>query len=458
MRFSTNAATTPSRVALAAGLLFLGCFQMETWEVRFGNIDDVDYFTVFRSGTLLSYIDATARSEGRFFQFWFQGFTELLNHIRSNFWFGLHRTVLVGGEFALGAWLLARLSGDNRLGWLFWVLGLGTLQIPPGFYPLLSYPPIGFGFIALLTAALAYDHALVDDQPRLRYAAAACFVASLLLHDIFVTFAPLFPLILLARRPRCFRENLSTLTPLAAGFAAYLVIYFGYRRLTAAEHTYEGTAFSFDLAAWVMTWLRYTLSVAPGFELWFLRDLSPPAPLLREWTSAAEFIGRELSFSGVAKAALLVVSVVWLIRPPPPSNGPPPDRLSARRSVCPGRARLRADRADAEVSFLGEAPGKCPTSTASSPSTSVGSRRARDCSRSEVRRSNVRCSTGRWERPSSPSSTPPFARKLRIPQCSDISTKNTIARRRKSAKRRDPPVTRSSPLRATRPRSQFSPP
>ena len=318
MRYSTNAATTPSRVALAAGLLFLGCFQMETWEVRFGNIDDVDYFTVFRSGTLLSYIEATARSEGRFFQFWYQGFIELLNHIRSHFWFGLHRTVLVGGEFALGAWLLARLSGDNRLGWLFWVLGLGTLQIPPGFYPLLSYPPIGFGFIALLTAALAYDHALVDDQPRLSYAAAACFVASLLLHDIFVTFAPLFPLILLARHPRRFRENLSTLTPLAVGFAAYLVIYFGYRWLRAAEHTYEGTAFSFDLVAWAMTWLRYTLSVAPGFELWFLRDLSPPAPLLREWTSAAEFVGRELSFSGVAKAALLVVSVGWLIREPLP--------------------------------------------------------------------------------------------------------------------------------------------
>lgn len=316
MRFSTNAATTPSRVALGAGLLFLGCFQMETWEVRFGNIDDVDYFNVFRSGTLLSYIDATARSEGRFFQFWFQGFTELLNHIRSHFWFGIHRTLLVGGQFALGAWLLARLSGDKRLGWLFWVLGLGTLQIPPGFYPLLSYPPIGFGFIALLTAALAYDHALVDDQPRLRYAAAACFVVSLLLHDIFVTFAPLFPLILLARRPRRFREDLSTLTPLAVGLVAYLVIYFCYRWLTAAEHTYEGTALSFDLVAGVMTWLRYTLSVAPGFELWFLRDLNPPAPLLREWTSAAELVSSEFSFNGVAKAALLVVSVGWLIRGP----------------------------------------------------------------------------------------------------------------------------------------------
>lgn len=312
-----KAATQPVEwLALAGGLVLLLWFQLDTWPVRFANVDDVESFRFSQNGLLLDYIDGLARSQSRFYQLWNLGLIDLFHHIGPPFWYALHRTVLLGLEYALGGWLLARLCGAARYGWLFWIVGLGTLQLPPGYYPVLSYASIAFGFVALLTAALAYDHALTAGKRSLLVWAAVCFFASLLFHETFAIYALVFPLILRARRPKAFRASLPTLWPLGLAFAGYFAIYLSYRWINISEHSYDGTTPSFTLWPALQAWIRYSFSVAPGFELWVLRNDQLGAPLFQDAHTVAQHIRQGLTFAVVAKTAIVAVCTALLLHKP----------------------------------------------------------------------------------------------------------------------------------------------
>lgn len=309
--------TTTEWIALGGGLLLLIWFQLDTWPVRFANVDDLETYRITQAGQIVDYIGVMARTQSRFYQLWNLGLIDLFNRIASPYWFGVVRTLLLGTEFALGGWLLARLCGAARYGWLFWVVGLGSLQIPPGFYPVLSYPSIAFGFIALLTAALAFDLGLMEEKPALLSGAAVCFFASMLFHEVFAIYALVFPLIWLLRRRQQFRAPLPALVPLGIAFVFYLTIYFYYRWLTVADHTYDGTTPSFVFWPALQAWIRYTFSVVPGFELWIVRAHDQlGAPLFRSFDSAAEIVRREVSTAVFFKTALVTICAGLLLHKP----------------------------------------------------------------------------------------------------------------------------------------------
>lgn len=317
MKPAPKTATQPVEwVALVGGLVLLAWFQLDTWPVRFANIDDVESFHVTQSGQIVQYIDLLARSQSRFYQLWNLGLIELFNYIGPPFWFALHRTILLGLQYALGGWLLARLCGAARYGWLFWIAGLGTLQLPPGFYPVLSYPSIAFGFIALLTAALAYDHALTGGKRSLLGWAAVCFFAAMLFHETFAIYALVFPLILVARRRKQTHLRWASLWPLGAAFTLYLAIYFAYRWMTVSEHNYDGTTPSFTLWPALQAWTRYSFSIAPGFELWVLRNNQLGAPLFRSPAAVWQTVREGLTFAAVAKTVLVTACAGWLLHKP----------------------------------------------------------------------------------------------------------------------------------------------
>lgn len=317
MKPAPKPATQPVEwLALVGGLVLLAWFQMDTWPVRFANVDDVESFHISQSGQIVEYIGALSRSQSRFYQLWNLGFIELFHHIDSAFWYALHRTVLLGLQYALGGWLLARLCGAARYGWLFWIVGLGTLQLPPGFYPVLSYDSIAFGFVALLTAALAYDHALANPKRSLLNWAGVCFFAAMLFHETFAIFALVFPLILRRRHPRRFREFLPTLWPVGLALAVYLAIYFTYRWQTTGQHTYDGTTPSFALWPALQAWTRYSFSIAPGFELWVLRNDQLGAPLFLDGATVIENIRQGLTFAALTKTAIVTVCAGLLLHKP----------------------------------------------------------------------------------------------------------------------------------------------
>lgn len=298
--------------------VMLAHFVVATRPVRLANDDDVMLQRVSadpHTGALERYFANYALREGRFYPaISVYSLPDQIYAIRGETLFATARGLLLWAQFALVGWLVARLSGSEAAGWLCLTASAGALHIPAIFYPVLSYPIIATGSIALLLALHCYLSSLRRSGGWWLLAAGCLHLYALICHENFIVFTLLYPgLDWASRQGRRIRDAAAQSVPLFVISAAYAGCYVAFKR--AFPSGYDGTVLSLHPGAAVLSWLRQTLAAFPGFELLVNRGAPYPTvgPL---WKSAREIgaIVRALPALDVALALATALVSAGLAR------------------------------------------------------------------------------------------------------------------------------------------------
>ncbi len=320
----------PIRVRLLVGLAFAFTvfhFVVTTQSVRLANSDDTVCQQIASAGEIVRYFTDASQSQGRFYYAtplyqvpW------LLYSIESPVGFAMARaTLFFVAVVLLGCWL-AQLTHSAAWAMLYGLVAVAALHLPPQFYPVLSYPNISLGFIALLGAMLAQANYARDGSFVAGLASGACFLAACLLCEVFIVYAPF--VILQAWRDESPRGRLflRRSLPIVAGVIGYVAVYALFA--STFKSTYSGTRFSVNISDALLCLWRQTAACVPGFELLAKRTvMGAPGPF---WRQPAEVLHlfRDLPFASLALVVLQVCATAVLL-----------DRIS-RESVAVSRRVL----------------------------------------------------------------------------------------------------------------------
>ena len=239
-------------------------------------------------------------------------------HIANPVAFASIRAALFFAQFALLGWLLARLTANGAIGWLFFLASLCAIHISPIFNCVLSHPEYAVGTCALILSLHAYVNYISTSRRAWRIAACFGYAWALLNHENFVVFFPLYWAMdwLTGSGQRTVREVIFRSWPLLAVLALYIAIYLGFR--ASYPSTYGGTQFSLDLRAAGTAWCRLNLTAVPGVELLLARHFPAPeeGPLFKgpqemyTVVAHAPLNGIVLAFLAAIAAARLVPSAL----------------------------------------------------------------------------------------------------------------------------------------------------
>lgn len=170
------------------------CYQFvdSTRGVRLANSDDYFRQSLVNDGSISAHLLDEGAAQGRFnFATPLYQVPWLLYRIESPVGFSLARAALYFASITVTCIWLWRAVSNGHFALLFGLVAVAALHLPPGFYPVLSYPAMPLALTALAGAMLA----------QLRYArtggfapgatSGVMFLVACLLADVFLIYAPL---------------------------------------------------------------------------------------------------------------------------------------------------------------------------------------------------------------------------------------------------------------------------
>lgn len=276
---------------LAVFVLAFAHFWVRTTPVRFANTDDLVFQDISDRNLSADFTVSNAQGQARFYfaSPLFRPALVTLYGVPQPWLFSLLRTAALFAQIGLAGWLVARVTRNSAQGAAFALLFLGTLHIPPTFYPVLSYPCNWLGFCAVLAAVHCHLTYLRRPNPLPAVFTGVFFLLGCQMHEIFIFCLPLFLLLGEPQAGAGWPGRLrAAFAPLTAA-SGYTAVYLLFARQFPS--TYDGTQFSPDLGAAVQVVMRQMVGIIPGFELVVQRLQSEASgPLFRE----AGAIGRTL--------------------------------------------------------------------------------------------------------------------------------------------------------------------
>jgi hypothetical protein len=242
-------------------------FWARTVPVRLANPDDVDFQQLVDAGQLAADSTAKALHQGRFYPATplFPPLLILPYSIREPWSFSLLRTLAFFLQAGLTGALIGRLARSAAAGAATSLLIVVTLHFPPTFYPVLSYPPAGLGFIALLVALHAHLTAARGGAAVWRAVAGAALLVSCLCLDLYIVLLPGFAVLSYLAGARTWRSLARELFVVGATALAYVTAYAWFAHVHPSH--YQGTRVSLALGPAGGVLLRQFIGILPGFEL-----------------------------------------------------------------------------------------------------------------------------------------------------------------------------------------------
>ena len=244
----------------------IGYFVWLTTQARLTNTDDVDHHADIQAGQYDDYATTLAVKQGRFhFAAAVQIWAMQLHGLRSDLGYAVTRAVLFFGQLGLVGWLVARITRRARTGWL---VGLGlaaALHFPATYFAALGYPPLWFGFAALLGSLHCQLSFLRGGHRGFAAGSGLLLLLACMMQEIYCAFLPLCFLLALRAGHRSALGLLRATLPQLTAVGSFVVAYVWFSRLYPS--TYGGTQLSFDLRALANVVVRHTVAVLPGYEL-----------------------------------------------------------------------------------------------------------------------------------------------------------------------------------------------
>lgn len=266
------------------GVVTLGWIILfaSTLGLREANLDDVNFQRIVNEGKVTQYMAEWGPAQGRYYGPFVFAPIWALDSLHNSWLFQLARLGLVATSLILLARFIRRLGGSPDLTYLWLLLWIGCIQIPPTFYGLLSYPQLSCGLIFVLWAALYFIDESENPEKQISWKSGFLFFIALQFNEAFLAFGALF-FALWLRQHYGGKKRASPRMLIQIGAAAvlYLAIYGSYRFIHRHQIAYEGVAAGTSLRG-ILTYItRYTASSLPGFELVIDRNPShsPVRPL-----------------------------------------------------------------------------------------------------------------------------------------------------------------------------------
>ena len=259
-------------IVVAAFVVTALCFVLAPVRVRLANSDDQVRQRLMETGGVGPHFVEEARTQGRFY---FATPVYLIPweiyRLPSGWTFSTVRALGFLSGVALLGLLCAQQTGNRALGALVALVTSAALHLPATFYPVLSYPPMAIGLVALLGGLLAQRAHARNHGFLAGLGSGMGLLIACLMCEMFVVFLPVFCTVAYGSG-RDGRRRISAALPALTAATAYLAVY-GLFALRFPS-TYDGTHVSLDLAAAANALFRQTFGAVPGFELMALR--SPP--------------------------------------------------------------------------------------------------------------------------------------------------------------------------------------
>jgi hypothetical protein len=252
--------------AVVMGWSFVS-FWARTVPVRLANPDDVDFQQLVDAGQLAADSTAKALHQGRFYPATplFPPLLTLPYSIREPWTFSLLRAVAFFLQAGLTGALIGRVARSAAAGAATSLLIVVTLHFPPTFYPVLSYPPAGLGFIAILVALHAHLTAARGGAAPWRALAGVALLVACLCLDLYIVLLPGFAVLSYLAGARTWRSLAREQFVIGATALAYLIAYAWFAHVHPSH--YQGTRLSLTPGPAGGVLLRQFIGILPGFEL-----------------------------------------------------------------------------------------------------------------------------------------------------------------------------------------------
>lgn len=273
------------------------------------NVDDLALRKALATNQQATHWMDNARTEGRFYFATpvFQ-YLAVFPYRLDRTSFALLRAALLFAQAGLGGTLIGRLLHNSVLGAAIALAIVAGLHVPPTFFPVLSYPVMGFGFVALLLALHAHLSYLRDGRLVYAITAPVLFGISCLCQEMFVVFTPLFLLLGHQSERGGWTKVIRMSLPVLGVAVAYVGIYAAFA--WAFPSQYDGTRISLDVHRAVAVLLRQSVGVFPSFELVMNREST--GSLLRSAAAISVLAGRT-PVAEYALGALQSITAAWMI-------------------------------------------------------------------------------------------------------------------------------------------------